>query len=230
MQHQLCVLLYSKYSQRSKQLVNALQSAPVDLGSAMGLTLVCVDNEDIRSKIQRATSVKVNSVPTILMVYNNGGVEKYEGERAFMWTQDTIQRLSPPPSPPPPPPPPPQETTPPPSPPDNQELAPEKSKESLKRRRSSKPKRSKKKTTEIVDLDSESEEEDDEDDGRPRPPPVGVRKGAGEYEISRTFGEREEQNRELSNRTSSRSTDLMAMAQAMQKERESSSDNPRRGR
>ena len=215
MQHQLCVLLYSKYSPSSQRLVTALQSAPIDIRTTMGLTFVCIDNEDIRSKIQTSTSVEVNIVPTVLMVYNNGGVEKYEGDRAFMWAQQTVQNLSPPPpSPPPPlpPPPPPQlppqpkrsPVTPPPDTSDDQDH-----KEKHKRVKSKK----KTVTTKILDLDSESDDEDI------KPPPVGIRKGAGEYEISQAFGEREEQNRHLSTR--SKPTDLMSMAQAMQKERES---------
>ena len=214
MQHQLCVLLYSKYSPSSQRLVTALQSAPIDLGTTMGLTLVCVDNEDIRSKIQTSTSVEVNSVPTVLMVYNNGGVEKYEGDRAFMWAQQTVQNLAPP-SPPPPPPPP----SPPPHPSPQPKRSPvdplpdtsddQEHKEKHTRVKSKK----KTTTTKILDLDSESDDEDI------KPPPVGIRKGAGEYEITQSFGEREAQNRDLSTR--SKPTDLMSMAQAMQKERES---------
>ena len=88
-----------------KKLVTYLQGAPVDLGAAMGLTLVCIDNEDIRTKIKTATSVEVSSVPTVLLVYQDGGVEKYEGERAFLWAEQSVQQLAPPrPQPPQPPP------------------------------------------------------------------------------------------------------------------------------
>ncbi len=222
MNHQLCVLLYSKYSPRCKQIVGALHTAPVNLMSVIGLTLVCVDNEDIRSKIQSATSVEVSSVPTVLMVYNNGGVEKYEGERAFMWVDQTVKQLAPPPppapAPPPAPSPPPAPPAPPPTPPKKKEKVTERKKE---------PPQRKKMSTDIEDLDTESEDED-EGDGRPHPPPVGVRKGAGEYEISRSFGERVDQNRDLSSHTNSGSTDLMVRAQAMQKEREASANKSRR--
>lgn len=222
MQHQLCVLLYSKYSPQSQKLVTALQGAPVDLGAAMGLTLVCIDNEDIRAKIQRATSVEVTSVPTILLVYQDGGVEKYEGNRAFLWAQQIIQQLAPPPQPSPPPPPP---VPAPPAPSPKTQDTPEEEDELRQKPEPVKKKTSKpsKKITNIVDLDSESE-----DDTEIKPPPVGIRQGAGNYELSQSFGQRQEPNRDSSSHTSSGSSDLMAMAQAMQKEREASASKSRR--
>ena len=222
MNHQLCVLLYSKYSPQCKNLVGTIQTAPVNLMSAIGLTMVCVDNEDIRSKIKTATSVTVESVPTVLIVYNNGGVEKYEGERAFGWTEQTIKHLSPPPPPPPSPPPPRSPPPPPraPSPPPPPE--PEK-REEPKKASSAK---AKKETTRIENLDSES----DEDDGRPKPPPVGIRKSAGEYEVSHDFGGKTEQNRNIKSVASSTPQDLMAMAQAIQKERETTASQSRQNR
>lgn len=219
MNHQLCVLLYSKYSHTSKQLGDAIRTAPVNLMSAVGLTMVCVDNEDIRAKIQTATSVEVTSVPTILIVYNNGGVEKYEGEQAFLWVRQTVGRLAPPPQPPPPPPPPPPRPSPPPTQVSKEEEGDDSDEEVAPvtiKRRNKKSKRSK--STRIENLDTES----DEDDGMPRPPPVGVRSGAGGYEISKEFAKTPEINRDMSTRTDagSRGTSLMARAQAMQKERE----------
>jgi hypothetical protein len=207
MNHQLCVLLYSKYSPQCQQLVGAIKTAPVNLMSEIGLTMVCVDNEDIRSKIKTATSVTVESVPTVLIVYNNGGVEKYEGERAFGWIDQTVRNLSPPPPPPPPPTPP----TPPPPPPPPKKRAKHKKVSRVE---------SGKKTTMIETLDSDS----DEDDGRPKPPPMGIRKGAGEYEISSDFGAETERNRNIQSKTTSSPIDLMSMAQAMQKEREANSN------
>jgi len=187
----------------------------------MGLTLVCIDNEDIRAKVQKATSVEVTSVPTILLVYQDGGVEKYEGNRAFLWAQQTIQQLAPPPPPPPPPSstPPPKTQDPPQEEEDDDELR--QKPESVKKR-ISKP--TSKKITNIVDLDAESE-----DDVEIKPPPVGIRQGAGNYELSQSFGQRQEPNRDSSAHTSSGSSNLMAMAQAMQKERESASKSRRSG-
>ena len=222
MQHQLCVLLYSKYSPQSQKLVTALQQSPVDIGAIMGLTLVCIDNEDVRTKIQKATSVDVNSVPTVLLVYQDGGVEKYEGERAFLWSQQIIQQFSPPPPPPP---------TPTPTPPPAQVPATISTTEQeeeiqepppIKKTRSKRNKTSKK-ITKIEDLDSDSDE-----DNEIKPPPVGIRQGAGNYELSQSFGEIQEPNRDSRSHTSSGSTDLMAMAQAMQKEREVSASKSRR--
>jgi thioredoxin-like negative regulator of GroEL len=90
MNHQLCVLLYSKYSQTCKNLVTSI---PKFVKDKIGLQLVCVDNEDIRKRITKSSSVKINSVPTILLLYSNGGVEKYEGNTSFLWLNQIINQL-----------------------------------------------------------------------------------------------------------------------------------------
>ena len=77
MDFHLCILLYSKYSPMSTKLLTAMQSSPVDLTNAIGLSTICIDNEDIREQILTASKIDVSTVPCILIVYRNGGVEKY---------------------------------------------------------------------------------------------------------------------------------------------------------
>ena len=83
------------------------------------------------------------------------------------------------------------------------------------------------KKTKIEDL--ESDEEDEE--VLPKRPPASVRNGPGGYDISDEFGEEPDTNRDVSrlikqesdtNDKPSGSSNLMAAAMAMQKERESS--------
>jgi len=210
MAHQLCVLLYSKYSSKSKTLMATIQGAPVNLRDATGLVPVCIDNESIRHQIAKATTVQVDTVPTILIVYNNGGVEKYEGERAFQWTNQVIQKHMPLP--------PPEPESRPEAPPAQPESRDQKKQSSEKP--SPAPKREP--ATAIENLDSE------EDEG-PKRPPVGIRNGAGAYDISDDFGEGIDPNRDMTKhiRTSTKGSGpagLMATAMAMQKERESNSD------
>ena len=230
MNHQLCVLLYSKYSQTCKNLVTSI---PKFVKDKIGLQLVCVDNEDIRKRITKSSSVKINSVPTILLLYSNGGVEKYEGNTSFLWLNQIINQLAPPQPPQPPQP----------RPDDYSDLEVKTTRRRNVRRRNvrsnerrsnerrsnerrSNERRSNERSTEetnstnIEELDTEEDdsEDDGEDDGRPKPPPVGVRKGAGEYEISKDFGEALERNSDV---RTDRGSNLMARAQAMQKERES---------
>ena len=225
MNHQLCVLLYSKYSQTCKNLVTSI---PKFVKDKIGLQLVCVDNEDIRKRITKSSSVKINSVPTILLLYSNGGVEKYEGNTSFLWLNQIINQLAPP-QPPQPPQPRPDDYS------DSEVKTTRRrnvrrrnvrSNERRSNERRSNERRSNERSTEetnstnIEELDTEEDdsEDDSEDDGRPKPPPVGVRKGAGEYEISKDFGEALERNSDV---RTDRGSNLMARAQAMQKERES---------
>jgi len=160
-----------------------------------------------------ASNIKITSVPTILVVYDSGTVEKYDGGKASEWVDQEISSLLPPPPPPPPP-----EPEPEPESDSEPEPEPKKSKESKK------PKKPKKKYTEIasIDSDDEEDEEDDEEDEEeyniPKPP-VGIRQGAGNYDVSNDFGKTEEKNT-VQKSSIGGGGDLMAMAQAMQKERE----------
>lgn len=101
MEHHLCVLLYSKYSPMSKQLMTAMESSPVNLTTTVGLNPVCIDNEEVRERILKANKIDVSSVPCVLIVYRTGGVEKYEGQGAFQWIEETVRKHmpSPPPQP-----------------------------------------------------------------------------------------------------------------------------------
>ena len=202
---QLCVLLYSKYSPKSKELMDLLEKAPVDLTSSIGLQAVCIDNDQIRKKIQTATSVGVSAVPTILIVHNTGAVEKYEAEHAFMWAEQTVNQLLPPEPP-----------TPPPVQPDPEPVVqPE---PDIDYKSSVEP------LSEPEPLGKDGEGSEVEDTvGMPKPPPVGIRNGAGNYDIETKFGEVQERRQPAAKSDQqSKPRDLMAMAQAMQKEREQS--------
>ena len=94
MEHQLCVLFYSNYSQQCNAMMNSLKTCPVNLQQLTGLTMVCIDNENIRKRIIRSSNIALTSVPTILLVYNDGNVEKYEGQSSFDWVTQVVQLLS----------------------------------------------------------------------------------------------------------------------------------------
>ena len=95
MDFHLCLLLYSKYSPMSVKLLTAMQSSPIDLTSVINLKAICIDNEDIREQILTETKIDVSTVPCILIVYRNGGVEKYQGSNAFQWIEETVRKLMP---------------------------------------------------------------------------------------------------------------------------------------
>jgi hypothetical protein len=91
------VLLYSKYSKFSKELIDMIEKSSVDFITNFKLKLLCIDNEDIRKKIANSKQIDIKSVPSLLIVYNDGGIEKYEDSKVFNWFENIIVQLLPPP-------------------------------------------------------------------------------------------------------------------------------------
>ncbi len=85
------VLLYSKYSQTCKNLISTLQQRPISY-----LQPLCIDNSQVRKRITESKDLSIESVPCVLISFSNGTVEKYDGQHAFKWIQETLQRLYPP--------------------------------------------------------------------------------------------------------------------------------------
>lgn len=85
----------------SNKIMSILSSCPVDLGVMVGLNQVCIDNKEIRNQIAKANKIEITTVPCILIVYKEGVVEKYEGEKAFEWIGEIIKKVTPPPVTPP---------------------------------------------------------------------------------------------------------------------------------
>lgn len=81
------ILVYSKYSNNSKRLIDLIQNSNVDFS---GLKSLCVDNDKIRKRIKQNPHLDVTTVPCILNIYANGTVEKFEGAYAFSWVEKII--------------------------------------------------------------------------------------------------------------------------------------------
>ena len=47
------------------------------------ITKCCIDNQVMRKRLAADTRIKIKVVPTILSIYDNGIIEKYEGDKAF---------------------------------------------------------------------------------------------------------------------------------------------------
>jgi hypothetical protein len=92
----LYVLLYSKYSTVSNELLNTLETSPVNLTSVIGLQYVCVDNKEIRQQIEESADITVSTVPCILIMYSNKTVEQYEGAQLAAWVEQTVENYRPP--------------------------------------------------------------------------------------------------------------------------------------
>lgn len=216
-----CVLLYSKYSPYSTQLLDIVNRAPVDLASIMQLKTVCIDNQEVREWILCSDSINVNQVPCVLRVFPDGGVEQYESNRAFDLVNTTIQAHAPPP---------PQPVAQPVARMTSQEETSSDEEAERVIRRAKKKKARKKKAVEVdvvtalEDLDTETEDEEYEAIQRP---PVAVRRNDGGYDMTDEFGEAAPQNRSVSRGIKtpgptggSKKENLMAAAMAMQKSRE----------
>ena len=89
------VLLYSKYSKFSKELVDIIENSNVDFINKFQFKTLCIDNENIRKRILNSKNIDIKTVPAILIVYNDGGVEKYEDTKAFEWVENIISQFRP---------------------------------------------------------------------------------------------------------------------------------------
>jgi len=89
------VLLYSKYSSACESLLQKM--------SVMDYRKICVDHEKVRKLVvSDQKKYSIQKVPCILVFFSNGLVKKYEGEDAFAWVHETIEKMrvltTPPPS------------------------------------------------------------------------------------------------------------------------------------
>ena len=239
MEKNLCVLLYSKYSQHSKNFMDLLQQSPIDFTTLVGLNPLCIDNENIRKRIISSSKLNIDIVPCILLIYPDGGVEKYAGITAFNWAEDIIRQNIPslPPQPPPVIKPVQLSTKNVKKQKDDDEEEEEEEEYTSPPPRKTRGKKQISKAppviakTNIEDLNSEEEDED-----YLERPPASIRAGAGNYDVKGQFGEQEEPNRTVS-RGIKASTEqgvggkgnLMATAQAMQKSREQTDSTRHQG-
>ena len=90
MESNFSVLLYSKYSANSKQLMDVMNSSKIDFLKSTGLQNLCVDNEEVRNRIIQNKQINITSVPCILVIFPDGIIEKYEGLHTFKWVEEII--------------------------------------------------------------------------------------------------------------------------------------------
>jgi hypothetical protein len=93
------VLAFSKYSSHCKKLLTFINSNPHSLYTdpLIKLSLLCIDNEDIRRKIKSNDKIQIDKVPTILVVKTDGVVLKFEGRKCVEFVVDIYNQLNPPP-------------------------------------------------------------------------------------------------------------------------------------
>ncbi len=210
----LCVLLYSKYSPISNKMMDALTSCPVDLKMLVGLSPVCIDNESIRKQILKPNKIEIITVPCILIVYNTGNVEKYEGGSAFEWIEETVSKYMPPPPQQPP------QQQPPPQQPPPQQPPPRVKSPKLQPRKQVQTRRQVQKV-EIEDLEEEEEVVEENEYIEELPQKKFSQRRAKKETTMEELGIGNDNDK----KSSSKAKDLMSAAMAMQKERDSSDTN-----
>jgi hypothetical protein len=93
MESHINVLFHSKFSEPCKRILDIVRGIPLLQEATI---LVCVDNKEVREKIMMDGSLKINTVPCFMRIYDDSGyIESFEGERAF----EVIESYIPPPTP-----------------------------------------------------------------------------------------------------------------------------------
>jgi hypothetical protein len=84
------ILLYSKYSNSSKQLLDLLTSK--NLIELLNITLLCIDNEIYRKRIL-LSPLEISNVPCLLLIHNGVKVDKYESFELIDWINYQISLI-----------------------------------------------------------------------------------------------------------------------------------------
>jgi len=221
MDYQVAILLYSNYSNYSKQLLANLNTVPLDM---LKLQTICVDNEHVRKRILKSKTINITRIPALLLVYNNGGVEKYDGQNVFNLIEALIQKYLPPPPPPPEPqlpPPEPQLPRPKPKPKPEPEAKPQ-AKPQAKQKPKKKVVLPSSPDPEVLETTLEDLDSDEEDEHYIERPPTMMRNGPGGYDVHNEFSPEDDDRKTLDKHMSknNKGATLLAAAMAMQNERD----------
>lgn len=82
MDRQYTILVFSKHSNACNQFFQHIKSLPFDIIRSTGMTLLSVDNADIRKKIEE---INVSVVPTLLIKYFDKTQQQLDGEDVYTW-------------------------------------------------------------------------------------------------------------------------------------------------
>ena len=92
MEHNLCILLYSKYSEICLELIKAIEDCPVNICEENSIILLCIDNKDIRKKIIECKNIEIKTLPTLLLIYNDDIIIKHEEQKVFDWIDNYVNK------------------------------------------------------------------------------------------------------------------------------------------
>ena len=87
------ILLYSKYSKFSTNIISTVNQYQSIFVENFNMKTLCIDNENIRKRVLNSKKISITCVPSILVIYEDGGVEKYDNNDAFNWVEEIIKRF-----------------------------------------------------------------------------------------------------------------------------------------
>ena len=80
------ICLYSEQSPKSREILESAQGLPF-------MQFVCIDNPKLRKRVMSSKALSVTKVPTIIVIRDDGIVEKYD-DTAGEWLQDVLKNMS----------------------------------------------------------------------------------------------------------------------------------------
>lgn len=85
------ILFYSNYSEASKKFFGYLQQSQINFTKLMYIKFVNIDTEYMRNTISNDTNVNIEKVPCLIEIQNDGSVNKYEDNNIYTWANNIIQ-------------------------------------------------------------------------------------------------------------------------------------------
>ena len=79
------VCLYSEFSKKCKKIKKMIDNQ-------LNIEYISIDSKDIRDCINNDKKLYIKKVPCILMMYDNGTVEKYEGDKCFQICKTLLKK------------------------------------------------------------------------------------------------------------------------------------------
>ena len=87
MESSIIVIFYSKYSTRCTEFFNLVRDV-------IDFRKICVDHPEIRTTLlNEKDKYSIRKVPTVIVFFSNGVMNKYEDEKAFEWAYNVRQSM-----------------------------------------------------------------------------------------------------------------------------------------
>lgn len=81
----LGIIIYSKYSNKCSEVFEIIKSTGIDFTQTYNIRTLCIDNDNIRKNLINNKKIELTVVPTLLIVFSTGIIEKYEGNALIEW-------------------------------------------------------------------------------------------------------------------------------------------------